>query len=382
MPTPRTTPDATSSITGEDPRLTSLLARAVERSTCTILITDPTGIIEYVNPRFCELTGYSHEEVIGLTPRILRSGNTADSVYTEMWQTISEGREWRGEIQNKKKNGELYWESLIIIPVKDDEGRTRHFLAIEDDITERRVLEEKLHVTVEQLTRSNTELEQFSSIVAHDLQGPLMSIMAAVTFVLEQARTSLPPDAVQMLEIAEHAARRASAFTKSLLAYSRVGGAFRPEPLSLDEIAQAAQENLSARIHELSAEIDARDLPWVSGDRPLLIQLFQNLIENSLKHCSAHPPRVSLYAKDDASQWCICVHDNGDGIEHEDIERIFQPFYRAATAHKNAGWGIGLATCKKIVTLHGGKIWAESRLGHGASFFVTLPKAESPSTTA
>ncbi|MGZ6989375.1 MAG: PAS domain-containing protein, partial [Thermoanaerobaculia bacterium] len=120
------------------------LSRAVEQSPVSVIITDTDGSIEYVNPKFTQVTGYSSDEVLGMNPRILKSGELSREVYREMWETITAGREWRGELHNRRKDGELFWEFATISPIFDDRGKITHFVAVEEDITERKGAEETL----------------------------------------------------------------------------------------------------------------------------------------------------------------------------------------------------------------------------------------------
>ncbi|MDA8216406.1 MAG: PAS domain S-box protein, partial [Dehalococcoidales bacterium] len=143
---------------------------AVEQSPATVVITDTEGRIEYVNPKFVQLTGYSAEEAIGQNPRILQSGKTPREVYQDLWRTILAGREWRGEFLNKKKNGELYWEAASISPVQDAEGTITNFVAVKEDITERK--------------RAEQLREDYVSLISHDLRSPLTVIMVQAQLLL------------------------------------------------------------------------------------------------------------------------------------------------------------------------------------------------------
>ena len=171
----------------------------IEQSASAIVITDTSGIIQYVNPRFLKLTGYTNEEVVGNSPRILRSGNTPSEVYQEMWAMISTGKAWRGEIQNKRKNGELYWESITISPILDEIGEIKHYLGVEEDISEKKLLGLQLLETLESLRKSNQDLEQFNRIVSHDLRGPLSTVEMALELIEDSAGKSLDENGKMIL---------------------------------------------------------------------------------------------------------------------------------------------------------------------------------------
>ncbi len=153
------------------------LSKAVDQSLSSILITEKNGIIEYANPMFEKVSGYTIKEVLGKTPRFLKSGKHRPEFYKTLWETILSGNEWRGRICNRRKNGDLYWDFQSVTPINNDEGEISHFLSVRLDDTERKHAEEKLQIYARELQRSNQELDNFANIVAHDLQEPLRKII-------------------------------------------------------------------------------------------------------------------------------------------------------------------------------------------------------------
>jgi PAS domain S-box-containing protein len=359
------------------------LSRAIEQSPSSIMITSTKGAIEYANPKFTEVTGYTFDEVRGENPRILKSGEMPAEGYQVLWETITSGREWRGEFHNKKKNGELFWESASISPVLDEHGIITHFIAIKEDITEQKRVarelassHERLASQAQEMTRSNRELEQFAYVASHDLQEPLRMVASYLELLADRYKGQLDEKADKFINYAVDGATRMKRLIDDLLGYSRV--TTRPRVAELIEVGTALDEattNLGKAIAERGAVVTQASLPSVVVDRTHLVQVFQNLIGNALKFCDG-TPRIHVWAERHEREWVLAVRDNGIGIAPEHRERIFQIFQRLHGRGKYAGTGIGLAICKKIVEQYGGRIWVESQPGKGSTFFFTLPAVD------
>jgi len=475
------------------------LSRAVEQSPSAVVITDTTGAIEYVNPKFTEITGYSLQEVIGRNPRILKSSrHQSPEFYEELWDTITAGQEWRGTFCNRKKNGEIYWENASISPVRDSSGATTHYLKVAEDITIRREIEKALrqseqryrtlfehagdaifvhnlegqfldvnriacqllgyskeellqmtpkdiatpedaagtmerieqlqeteHIVFEatqvkrdgtpfpvevssryieyegkpailsivrdiserkeaeeqiaryaaDLERSNQELEQFASIVSHDLREPARMVKSYMELLERRYRDELDEKANMFIDYAVDGAKRMQEMISALLDLSRVetrGGDFAP--VEVDAVVERTLRALGSVIQESGAEVTYDRLPTVMADQAQLAQVFQNLIANGIKfRRDDEPPRVHISAEQGGEEWKFSVMDNGIGIDEEQAERIFKIFQRLHTEDEYPGLGIGLALCKRIVERHGGRIWAESEPGKGSTFNFTIP---------
>ena len=228
-----------------------------------------------------------------------------------------------------------------------------------------------------ELKRSNADLEQFAYIASHDLQEPLRMVSSFTKLLAQRYHGQLDDEANQIIDFAVEGATRMQALIRDLLTYSRVhsrGKLFKQT--DCEGLLQIAVTNLRMLIAENDAQIDIEPLPTLMGDETQLMQLFQNLITNSLKYRRAEPPQIKIGATKQENQWLFWVRDNGLGIEPKQQERIFLIFQRLHRRQDYPGTGIGLALCKKIVERHGGKIWVESKPGEGSTFYFTLLEQE------
>ncbi len=353
------------------------LSRAVEQSPAVIVITDPEGTIEYVNPAFERVTGYSAQEAIGKNPRILKSGYQPNAFYKNLWDTIKSGKVWRGEFNNRTKSGAVIWEAASIAPIKDDQGNVYAFVAVKEDTTERRHREDHLRRLRAELERSNQELEQFAYVTSHDLQEPLRMIASYTQLLEKRYNDLLDEKGKKYIYFAVDGVNRMQQLISDLLAFSRVGTKDKELiETDLNLVYEKAIKNLEIAIKENNAKILCDPLPVVTGDDVQLIQLFQNLVGNALKFHGEAAPEVQIHGQDHGNEWLFCVSDNGIGLDEKYKDRIFIIFQRLHTKDEYKGTGIGLAVCKKIVERHGGKIWVESKPGQGAKFYFTIPKEQ------
>ncbi len=260
---------------------------------------------------------------------------------------------------------------------RDEKGEIQGVFAAARDVTEINKAQEKQRMLIAELGRSNTELEQFAYVASHDLQEPLRMISSYTQLLARRYEGKLDSDANEFIGFAVDGAVRMQALINSLLTYSRVGRRGNPfSNVDSHVVVAEAIVNLKAAVEESGALIVTDDLPVVYGDEMQLVQLFQNLMGNSIKFRSDESPRVRISAKEEGSQWLFSVSDNGIGIDPQYHERVFVIFQRLHPREKYAGTGMGLAICKKIVERHGGKIWFESAPGKGSTFFFTIPKSK------
>jgi light-regulated signal transduction histidine kinase (bacteriophytochrome) len=246
--------------------------------------------------------------------------------------------------------------------------------AIAQGIVRRRT-ELELQRRVEELARSNADLEQFAYVASHDLQEPLRMVSSYVQLLARRYKGKLDPDADDFIGFTVEGATRMQRLINDLLAYSRVGTGDRArQAVDLERVMATVDTNLAHSIDEHHAEITHDPLPTISGNEPQLVQLIQNLVSNAIKfHAPDRAPKVHVSARPDPAGWMITVRDNGIGIAPEYFERIFVIFQRLHPREIYDGTGIGLAIAKRIVERHGGRIWLDSRPNEGTTFSFTLP---------
>jgi len=344
-----------------------------------VAVTDIQGAITYVNEKFCAISQYSKEELIGQNHRILNSGYHSKEFFQQMYRTIGNGQVWRGEMRNRAKDGSLYWVDATIVPFAGADGRPRQHVAIHADITERKRAEDEilklnyeLKRRVEELARSNADLEQFAYIASHDLQEPLRMVAAYTQLLAERYRGRLDENADKFIGYACEGALRMQSLIQDLLVFSRAGrnGCVR---VDCGAVIQEILLSLGPAIKESGAVVTHGTLPAVWANRSQITQVLQNLIGNAIKFRGKEPPLISVQAEKTGQQWLFSVSDNGIGIPQEHAENIFVVFQRLHTRAEYPGNGIGLAICKKIVEHCGGRIWVESQAGRGSVFKFTIP---------
>jgi signal transduction histidine kinase len=226
----------------------------------------------------------------------------------------------------------------------------------------------------EELNRSNKELEQFAYVASHDLQEPLRMIASYVQLLGRRYRDKLDAEAAEYIGFAVNGVSRMQSLIEDLLHLSRVGSEGKSfELLDCHDVLGEALSMLERSISERRAIITHSPLPKLEADRAQLVQLFQNLIDNAIKYCPNETPTVHIEASRAGRNWIFSLKDNGIGLAPDHTERIFQIFQRLHTRDEYPGTGIGLALCKKIVELHGGRIWVESEVGKGSTFRFTIP---------
>jgi PAS domain S-box-containing protein len=357
------------------------LAAIVESSDDAIHGITLDGIIVSWNRGAERLYGYTSEEVIGRSISLLAPTGRANEVANLLEKIKREERVEHYETVLLRKDGRDVLVSLCISPVKDAAGSVMGASAIARDITERKKVEEALALArhTEELARSNAELEQFASVASHDLQEPLRTVANFAQLLQERYKGRLDAKADEFIDFMVDGVTRMQELINDLLAYSRVGSRGKEfVPADCGAALEQALKNLHVAVEESGAQVTHDSLPIVKCDRAQIMQLFQNLVGNSIKFRSAQPPRTHVGVERGPSEWVFSVKDNGIGIDPQYAERVFEIFQRLHTRKEYPGTGIGLAIAKKIVQRHGGRIWVESKLHQGATFFFTLPVSDGP----
>ncbi len=351
----------------------SQLAAIVESSSDAIVGKTVEGVITSWNRSAHQLYGFSPEEALGQPVSIIIPPERSAELEKILHTIRNEGSVEHLESVRLRKDGTRVDVSLTVSPTRDVEGKVTGASSIARDITNRKRAEEALAQKVEQLARSNADLEQFAYVASHDLQEPLRMVASFTQLLAKRYRGKLEGDADEFIGYAVDGARRMQVLINDLLAYSRVGSRGKEfAPTDCEAILEAALMNLRKAIEETGAVVTYDPLPTAPSDETQLCQVFQNLIGNALKFHGSAPPRVHVSAQDTDGKWRFSVRDNGIGIDPRHAERIFQVFQRLHTTAEYPGTGIGLAIAKKIVERHGGRIWVESEPGEGATFYFTL----------
>lgn len=394
-----------------------LLTTTIEQSTVSIVITDREGCIQYVNPHFCHVTGYTVEEAIGNNPRMLQSGTTPPEFYKNMWETILAGKLWKGEIQNRKKNGELYWERITISPVYNVQGESvnrattgkagdeqtpalsagvpatvtsesiTNFIAIKEDITYEKHLEAERveHAKVrqqEQLRAMNqgklASLGEIATGIAHEINQPLTFINTLLHTTIERFEKNVFDVAklTVKFEKAIHQAARITTIIDHLRTFGRADDA-KVTRVSMETILDNAlilmQERIRLKNIVILREIDA-DLPSILGNSHTLEQIFINFFQNSIdamEEQGGGTLKIAMTHEPGGNAIQLCFADSGPGMNAEVQAKMFEPFY--TTKEIGKGTGLGLSLVFGIVQDHHGEIVCHSEPGKGTTFSITLP---------
>jgi PAS domain S-box-containing protein len=256
-------------------------------------------------------------------------------------------------------------------------------LNLQNEIDMRQEVEQRLMKTLGDLARSNKELEEFAYIVSHDLQEPLRKVASYTDLLMQRYKDNIGPDADKFIHYIVDGTLRMQQLINDLLAYSRVGRAPQEvDPVYFKDALWEALNNLETSIRESHAEITNDAMPTLPANYAQIVQLFQNLIGNAIKFRRDQPPQIHVAATQNGNEWVFSVADNGIGIDPQYADRIFVVFQRLHTREEYPGTGIGLAICKKVVERHGGRMWVESQVGKGTTFFFSLPVVSTLSTSA
>lgn len=363
-------------------RMSLLLGRGIEQSPVTIVITDKNGDIEYVNPKFTEVTGYTRAEALGKNPRILQSKYHDREYYEELWKTILSGQNWVGELRNKKKNGDIYWENALISPITDEKGNIINFVAIKEDITEKKKILEELINAKNKAEESDNLKTAFLNNISHEIRTPMNAIVGFAKFINDPGITD--DRRKQFSEIIEQSSRQLMSIITDIIQIATIESG--QEKLNLTEfevndILRMLKEQFSINSRSDEFELIISPIPedrntFLFSDQVKLIQVLTNLINNAIKFTSKGYVKFGYELKKDYIQFV--VEDTGIGIASEYHDVIFDRFRQVdhALSRRYGGSGLGLSIAKAYVELMGGKIWLESEPGKGTIFYFTLPRRD------
>lgn len=333
-----------------------------------------------INGAIEEITGYSKDDFLFRKVKWKEIVVPEDQplIFEKMEKAMTNpniSTELEYRIKNRDGETKWLWEILQRLPAGSRiPGETGKMQGIVREITERKMAEEILKLKLDELARSNAELEQFAYVSSHDLQEPLRMIVSYLQLLQRRYQGKLDEKADKYIYFAVDGASRMQILINDLLEFSRVTTRARePEPTDCETILNQVLSNLDLYIKENKAAVSHDPLPELVADNTQLAQVFQNLIVNGIKFHSEKAPKIHISAEKKAKEWVFSVRDNGIGIDPQYSEKIFEVFKRLHKKEEYPGTGIGLAICKKIVERHGGHIWVESELGKSSIFYFTLP---------
>ncbi|MCF6269649.1 MAG: PAS domain S-box protein [Melioribacteraceae bacterium] len=356
------------------------LSRAVEQTPVSIVITDLDGNIEYVNPKFTEMTDISYEEALGQNPRVLKSGEQPREFYHELWETINSGSIWSGEFHNKKKNGDLFWESAIISPIKDKEGKVTHFVAIKEDITEKKEMISELIEAKERAEKADKLKSTFLAQMSHEIRTPINALVSMSSLLRYDFEENANEDQLMSFEVIERAGVRIIRTVDLLLNLSEIqAGTYEPHLTKFDVftevISQIVTEN---KILAKSKNIDLNLVCLVENsdlvaDHYTVAQIFTQLIDNAIKYTNEGKISIRIL-RNKAEQLVVEIEDTGIGIEEEYKTKIFEAFTQVEMGYtrKYEGNGIGLTLVKTYCELNNAVVNVESEKGKGSTFSVVF----------
>ncbi len=384
------------------------LALAVEQSPVSVMITDTEARIAYVNRAFEQTTGYTQDDVLDQNPRLLQSGLTPPETYRQLWDTLGQGQPWHGEFVNRRRNGEVYWEIAAIAPIHAESGETTHYVAVKEDITEKRRLTEELerhrHHLEELVTARTLELEEardraelatqaksaFLANTSHEIRTPINAILGLCHLLRRDGLTAVQRARLDKLD---GAARHLLILLNDILDLSKIEAGKLQLMTSDFGLADLFEEVRSlilamAEGRGLSVMLDLDDAPrWVHGDATRLRQALLNYAGNAVKFTERGGIvlRVRLLDEDaDGVRLRFEVQDSGIGIPAEVLPRLFQAFEQAdvSTTRTHGGTGLGLAITQRLVHLMGGEVGVETEPGRGSTFWlqVRLARAQAPAS--
>jgi PAS domain S-box-containing protein len=378
-------------------------ALALEQSSESIVITDRQSRIEYVNDAFVRISGYPREELLGRNPRLLQSGRTPPDTYRSLWSALSAGRQWSGEFHNRRKDGSEFVEAAVVSPIRQPDGQITHYIAIKEDITEKRRVAAELdryrHRLEELVAERTAEVEEarsqaeaanvaksaFLANMSHEIRTPMNGVLGMLEVL---ARSRLTEQQAELVRTAQESGRTLLGIIDDILDFSKIeAGRLEIErtPISVADLVEGLCDALvplaRRRDVDLSVHVAPEIPERVAADPLRLRQVLFNLIGNAIKFSAGRTERRGrvavrvTVAQPAPLRLAFAVIDNGIGMTPQDVARLFEPFSQAeaSTTRRYGGTGLGLTICKRLAGLMHGELGVESRAGEGSVFTLTLP---------
>ena len=361
----------------------SKLSKAVQQSPVIIMITNTTGIVEYINPKFTQVTGYKYDEVIGTNQNFRNSAFMDKEQFSELQNTIASGKDWQGEFRYRRKHGDLFWVSASVSPIIDDHGKITHYLLIQEDITQRKIYEKQLIAAKETAEKSDRLKSEFLAQMSHEIRTPLNNILTYTSLLEEEIEGDLPKGLERTFYVISSSAQRLIRTIDLILNLAKIQTGnfeYESERIDLDddvlfdiilEFNNRAKDKNIELVYECKAENK-----FITGDPNTVGQIFVNLIDNAIKYSKDGEVRVTLHNTD--GKVCVDVKDTGIGISKTFLPKLFEPFTQedSSSTRIYEGTGLGLTLVKNYVEINKAEIEVESKKGKGTTFTVKFNKTD------
>lgn len=345
--------------------------RAALDESSIVTITDHNGVLNYVNDKFCIISQFTREELIGQHHYIDASGNYASMLVEKIWLSIASGNIWKGELKQIAKDGSYYWVATTIVPFLNKQGVPYQYIAISSDITQEKLAQESLQDTLKELQKTNKELDQFAYVVSHDLKAPLRAINNLAEWILEEM-PEMPADVSNYFDLLCGRILRMENLINGVLDYSRIGRTkIEKEVINLDLMLAQIVDTL---VPNKGYEVTVEPMPEIYNAKILIYQIFSNLIGNAVKYNDKPIGVIKCSYESLDGFYQFTITDNGPGINKNYHKKVFGVFQTIEARDKKESTGIGLSIVQKIIDEKGGTIRIESEENKGASFIFTIPK--------
>ncbi|MET0390262.1 MAG: response regulator [Polyangiales bacterium] len=355
-----------------------------------VAVTDARGRITYVNDKFCKLSQYSREELLGQDHRIINSKHHPKEYIAELWRTLKSGHVWHGELKNRAKDGSFYWVDSTLVPLLDADGRPSQFIAIRTDITEHKRAEEALIIAKAAAEAAAAAKGEFLANMSHEIRTPMNAVIGMTSLLLD---TPLQAEQRELIDTVRRSSDALLGIINDVLDYSKIdAGKLELERRAFDvhDMVESVIDLFATQAEEkhldLIYELDDQLPRWLTGDVMRVRQILVNLVSNALKFTSIGDVMVQVRGAtpDDGTQTVtFCVRDTGIGIPSDRVGQLFHSFTQvdSSTTRRFGGTGLGLAISRRLAEMMDGQLWVESVYEQGSSFYFACPLPPSAATT-